>query len=218
MTYHSQLVETIKGTIRDFHDFKAQKTDDEINVLLGLAEEQQEATVNRPALDEKFGLEQFSYEGTPYEYMRWFLHILDPQEDDVVYDLGSGYGRVVIYGALTTPAQYKGIEIVPERVDLARNVKQRLGIPNASFISASVTECDISDGTIFFLFNPFLEHTFNHTLKRLEKLAQEKRIRIVTWGGGRTDGFSLQPWLHERSQESKNAQPFTQKIKFYESI
>ncbi len=218
MTYHSQLAETIKATIRDFHNYKIEKTDDEINTLLGLMEMQQEEKVSRPDLDAHFGLEQYTYEGTPYEYTRWFLHMLDPQKDDVVYDLGSGYGRVPLYGAITTPAHYKGIEIVPERVDLARDVKQRLGLPNVTFISAPVSDCDFSDGTLFFLFNPFLEKTFRDTLDRLETLAKNKRIRIVCWGGGRTELLGFQPWLHEMSKESRDSQPFTYKIKIFESI
>lgn len=218
MTYHSQLAETIKATIRDYHDYKIEKTDEEINTLLGLLEDEQETKVSRPTLDAQFGLEQFIYEGTPYEYARWFLHMLDPLDDDVVYDLGSGYGRVVLYGAIATSAQFKGIEIVPERVDLSREVKQRLAVPNATFVSAPVRECDFSDGTIFFLFNPFLEKTFRQTLDRLEKLAQTKRIRIVCWGGGRTELIGFQPWLHELSRESDASQPFSHKIKFFESV
>ena len=55
---------------------------------------------------------------------------------------------------------------------------------------------DFSDGTVFFLFNPFTEDTLEEVSKALRKIAEEKRIRIVTWGPS-VHYFSDQRWLKD---------------------
>lgn len=60
--------------------------------------------------------ERSKYQGTDYQVTRYLLNKVKPGPQDIVYDLGCGYGRVILYGALTTEARYRGIEIVGERV------------------------------------------------------------------------------------------------------
>lgn len=125
----------------------------------------------------------FIYEGTKYNSAREILHKVKPQKDDVVYDLGSGYGRFCFYGSLTTDAAFKGIEIVERRVKAANSIKERFGIDNLTFTQGDVTEQDFSDGTIFYLFNPFYPQGYSaqkRTERALRDLARKKPITIVT--------------------------------------
>ncbi len=174
--------------------------DDLINALLGLEITPTERSVNHFELTRKFGIEQYTYEATSYEYIRWIVRVLEPSEKDVFYDLGAGYGQVVLYTALTTRALCKGIELVPERIQQATAIKQRYAITNAEFIAGNILAQDYSDGTIFFLFNPFHEHTFQQVLKKLQTIAQHHHIKIAGWGGGRIEHLSQQPWLYQYGQ------------------
>lgn len=125
----------------------------------------------------------FIYEGTKYPRIRQILHELNPTPNDVVYDVGSGYGRFCLYGALTTEATFKGVEAVSARFETAMSIKDKLHIPNVDFVNRNVVDADLSDGTIFYLFNPFYPYgartqvTFEAILR---DLAKEKQITVVT--------------------------------------
>ncbi|UJH91718.1 methyltransferase domain-containing protein [Antarcticibacterium sp. 1MA-6-2] len=55
------------------------------------------------------------------------LELADVKESDVVYDLGSGDGRIVIKAAKNYGAKGVGIDIDPERIDEANaNAKEAM--------------------------------------------------------------------------------------------
>lgn len=126
----------------------------------------------------------YGYEGTDYRHARDILRFIKPSEDDVVYDIGSGYGRFVFYGALTTNAQFRGIELIKRRHENAEKIKKDFGIENAQFINENALNVDISDGTVFYMFNPFYptaieaQHSFE---AKLQELARRKSIKIVAY-------------------------------------
>jgi SAM-dependent methyltransferase len=127
--------------------------------------------------------EQPGYEGSPYYEIKEFLDLVQPKPGDVVYDLGSGYGRVVFMGALIYPdVTWKGIEFVDERVNSANEVKDKLGLINAQFMQGNVRDMDFSDGDIFYMFNPFSEETLEVVMDKLHKIARLKRIIIAANG------------------------------------
>lgn len=119
-------------------------------------------TMNREFLGEgeNFNPNSFTdtayvYEGTKYPLIRKILHEIQPKKDDIIYDIGSGYGRFCMYGALTTEATFKGVEAVETRHQKAVESKEALGVSNVEFLNANALDVDYSDGTIFYLFNPF---------------------------------------------------------------
>jgi SAM-dependent methyltransferase len=210
--------EKIRNVFTSFHASHEPLNDHCLDSLLGIQSDSTETTINRQDLDHFYGIEQYKYEGTPYEFIRWFLHVLDPSNKDIVYDLGSGYGRVPLYGALTTQATYKGIEIVPERIAEARAIKRRFAINNVEFLQGNVIDFDYSDGTIFFFFNPFIESTLKLVIESLQKTARKRRIIIVSWNGLTTDQFCFLPWLHQLTLESEDGSPLHPKIRIFESV
>jgi SAM-dependent methyltransferase len=180
--------------------------DQTIDALLGIKIETTEEGANFAGLREKYPREEFwpgqsNWRWTPYRLIKTFLRQLDLKESDVLYDLGSGYGRVPLYASLATPAMCKGIEIVPERVDEAATVGRKLGIKNVEFSQGSVTDQDYGDGTVFFLFNPFSEETFREVIDQLEKISLQKKIRIVSLGPS-TARFQYEHWLKPVESES----------------
>ena len=122
------------------------------------------------------------------------MRATQPQEGQVFYDLGSGQGRVVLYGALASDAKFIGIELLQERVDACNKTKARLGINNAEFLVGHVTDFDISDGDIFYLFNPFVQETLKKVVGTLHDIGMKKKIRIVCTGGIHLP-FAQEPWL-----------------------
>lgn len=158
--------------------------------------EQLESSIDQNKLSAEYGEEQFTYEATPYSYIQEFLTKFSPSHTDVVYDLGSGYGRLVIFGALNSDADFRGIEISEARNKKAAELAKRLGISNAAFYTGNVLDFDLSDGDIFFLFNPFNSRTLSAVGEKLHEISLRKTIKIATWGGASDEYFEKQTWIH----------------------
>jgi SAM-dependent methyltransferase len=98
--------------------------------------------------------------------------------DDVVYDLGSGDGRVVIIAAEKYGARGVGIELVPSLVELSRQLAREGAVEDrVTFIEGDLFTADISDATVVTL---YLSPGINRRL--LPKLRNELRpgARIVS--------------------------------------
>jgi tRNA A58 N-methylase Trm61 len=89
--------------------------------------------------------------------------------NDVVYDVGSGDGRIVIAAARTYRARGVGIEIDPRLVAEAIRNAQVAGVADrVTFKEEDIFEADISEATVVTL---FLLSTINH--RRRPKLMRE---------------------------------------------
>lgn len=81
------------------------------------------------------------------------LEMADVSEEDVVYDLGSGDGRIVIAAARQHGARGVGIEIDPERVAEARQNAQEAGVADrVEFRQGDLFEADLSEATVVTLY------------------------------------------------------------------
>jgi SAM-dependent methyltransferase len=143
---------------------------------------------------QRFPKEKWGYEGTSYEIIRAIIDAIKPQEGQKFYDLGSGQGRVVLYGALATRAHFVGIELIEERVHACNATKERLGIENVEFRAGNVLEEDFSDGDIFYLFNPFNQVVTKQVIDKLRQVAEHKKITLIASGVIQLR-FEKEPWL-----------------------
>ena len=194
-------VETVRVKFQRYHNADAPLDDVAMDNLLGLriqdSERQAMNTLAQHMPTEYRGENLWlgaDYVWSHYEDIRSTVKALSLSPDDVVYDLGSGYGRLPLYVGLTTPAKAKGIEILAERSEAAQAAKQGLGLESVDFITGNVLDQDISDGTVFYMFNPFSDHTFRQVADELKELAATKRITIVS---SNDHVFYDQGWLTE---------------------
>ncbi len=111
--------------------------------------------------------------------------------DDVVYDLGSGDGRIVILAAQKYGARGVGIEIDPKLVALARELAREGGVEDkATFIEADMFTANVSEATVVML---YLSTTINADLE--PKLRRELRpgARIVS------QQFPMGRWVPDKT-------------------
>lgn len=93
------------------------------------------------------------YVPTPAEVVDTMLKVAGVGEDDVVYDLGSGDGRIVIAAARDYGARGVGIDIDPERIAEAReNAEQANVSDRVTFIEGDMFEVDLSEATVVALY------------------------------------------------------------------
>lgn len=113
---------------------------------------------------------------TPNEVVAEMLDFAGVTADDVVYDLGSGDGRIVIAAARDRGARAVGIEIDAELVARSRRNAAEAGVADrVEFREQDFFEADVRDATVVML---YLLPTVNRRLRPLllEQLPPGARI------------------------------------------
>ena len=97
--------------------------------------------------------QEVRYEPTPMHVVRALLELAEVRPDDVVYDLGSGDGRIPITAAQEFGARGVGIEIDPDLVTQARANARQAGVSDkVEFRVGDMFAADVRSATVVTLF------------------------------------------------------------------
>jgi SAM-dependent methyltransferase len=136
------------------------------------------ASVAWPAAQQPARAPDIYFTGTPQPVVNAMLKLAHVTADDVVYDLGSGDGRIVVIAAQTYGARGVGIEIQPRLVEISRQVARDGAVDDkVTFIEGDLFTADLSAATVVTL---WLSQGVNARLE--PKLRSELRpgARIVS--------------------------------------
>jgi SAM-dependent methyltransferase len=158
--------------VRAYHLEEREPTAEELDGTLGLGPAEPART------DEEVLTEAFPSLPTPYPICRGFFCRTAPTAEDLVVDLGCGSGRLVLYGALLTPARLWGIELDRGRFEVACRAVEQLGLSNVTILRGDILEQDWSDGTIFYAFRPLPAETEPVVVERLHEIGRRRAITI----------------------------------------
>ena len=90
---------------------------------------------------------------TPQDVVDRMLQLAEVTENDVVYDLGSGDGRIVITAAQRFGARGVGIDFDPQRIAESNANAERAGVTHlVRFIEQDALETDVSEATVVALY------------------------------------------------------------------
>ena len=115
--------------------------------------------------------EEIPFVPTPIEVVDKMLEMAEVQKDDVVYDLGSGDGRMVIRAAKKYGARGVGIEMDQTLLDKARKSAEAEGVSHlVDFRAEDALKTDLSPATVVTLymlpwFNQAMKPNFRKYLK-----------------------------------------------------
>ncbi len=115
---------------------------------------------------------------TPQEVVDAMLKLAKVTKNDVIYDLGSGDGRIPITAAKTYGARGVGIDIDPQRIKEATENLKAAGVGDrVKFLNQDLFTTDISEATVVTL---YLLPSLN--VKLIPKLNKELKpgTRIVS--------------------------------------
>jgi SAM-dependent methyltransferase len=116
---------------------------------------------------------------TPMNVVDRMLELARVTEKDVVYDLGSGDGRIVITAAKKYGARGVGIELSPDLVDLAQEKAVEEGVANlVRFETGNLLRANICPATVVTL---FLDIKFNAWLRPVLEHQLKPGTRIVSY-------------------------------------
>jgi SAM-dependent methyltransferase len=132
------------------------------------------------------------------------LQLAGVKGEDVVYDLGSGDGRIVVLAAQKYGARGVGIEIDPRLVAISRQVAREAEVSDkVTFIEGDLFTADISGATVVTLYlstsvNRQLEAKLKRELRPGTRIVSHQ-FRIGNWSPERTvkaegDGTELFLW------------------------
>lgn len=130
------------------------------------------------------------YVPTPDAVVEEMLKLAKVTGDDVLYDLGSGDGRIVITAAQKFGTKGVGININPRLVQQSRENAQKVGVADrVKFLQQNLFEADLSEATVVTL---YLLTDVN--LKLRPKLLKQLKpgTRIVS------HNFDIGEWKPER--------------------
>lgn len=144
------------------------------------------------------------YEPTPQPVVRRMLRLAEVGPGDVVYDLGSGDGRIPITAAREFGARGVGIDIDPELVRRSEANALAAGVTDrVVFRNEDLFEADFSDATVVTL---FLYPDVNLRLRPrlLNELAPGTRV-VSYW-------HDMEDWTPERSVRAGRARIYLWRI------
>jgi precorrin-6B methylase 2 len=130
---------------------------------------------------------------TPQPVVEAMLKLAGVHRGDVLYDLGSGDGRIVVTAAKEYGVRGTGIDINPERIAEANENAQKAGVTNlVRFRNEDLFEADIKDASVVTL---YLLTSLNIKLrpKLLHDLKPGTRVVSQT--------FDMGDWRPEKEEE-----------------
>jgi precorrin-6B methylase 2 len=136
------------------------------------------------------------YVPTPQAVVDAMLQVAKVGKDDVLYDLGSGDGRIVITAAEKFGTRGVGIDIDPERVQEAQANARKAGVTDrAKFIQQDLFQADFSEATVVTL---YLLPSVNLKLRPLLFKQLKPGTRVVS------NTFDMDDWKPEKTLKVGN--------------
>lgn len=144
---------------------------------------------------------------TPYQELKEICELLSPCPEELIVDLGAGYGRLgLTLASLFPETHFLGIEYVPERVEAGKEILNSLGRSNLNLITGDLTaeEFRVPEAEYYFIYDFGKIPHIRSILKQLSDLADKRRFKLVARGGGIRSLIDNEfPWLIEIHRREK---------------
>lgn len=93
------------------------------------------------------------YLPTPHDVVEEILKLADVKENDILYDLGSGDGRIAIAAAQKLGTRSVGVELDPQRIQEANENTKKAGVTDrVQFRQQDLFQTDLSKATVVTLY------------------------------------------------------------------
>jgi cyclopropane fatty-acyl-phospholipid synthase-like methyltransferase len=137
--------------------------------------------------------EEIPFVPTPIEVIDRMLELAEVKKSDVVYDLGSGDGRIVIRAAKKYGVRAVGIEMDSSLLDKARKAAKAEGVGHlVEFRNEDALKTDISRATVVTL---YMLPWFNEAMKPNFKKMLKPGTRIVA------HDFGIEGWEPNKTEK-----------------
>jgi len=115
---------------------------------------------------------------TPLEVAKKMLELSGLKQNELLYDLGCGDGRLIILAAKDMGAKSKGIDLREDLIERAKTEVKRLNLEDkVTIIRANFFEVDISDADVVTL---YLTSSANERLRPKFEKELKKGCRVIS--------------------------------------
>lgn len=200
----NKKTQKIAAKLQKIHRKKKLPSDEALDELLRIKIEKTEKKLELPDLITQYGAEHRIYQGdNPYYYIRRLFEKLAPYQPQSILDLGSGCGRVLLYGALLwEEVDFYGLEMVPGRVKATNKSKKKLGLNNVHAFQGDATKKQQWPAVdCICIMNTFFPYVLPDALRSLKKYARKNPFLLATVSTGNLL-IAKQKWLSEIRQDS----------------
>ena len=140
----------------------------------------------------------------PQEVVDRMLELAEVSENDIVYDIGCGDGRIVITAAERYGSRGVGIDIDPQRIAESRANAEKAGVSHlVEFIQQDALTVNVSDATVVTL---YLLSSSNVKLRPILTSQLEPGARIVS------HAFSMGNWEADHTERFEDARGTTRTL------
>lgn len=141
---------------------------------------------------------------TPRAIVDAMLELAELQPADVIYDLGSGDGRIVITAAQKYGTRGVGIELDPDLIKEATKKARTAGVADTvTFRQADLFKTDLSEASVVTL---FLSYSINRRLEAKLKRELTPGSRVVS------HRFPIGDWKPDEDLEVKGTHVYLWRI------
>ena len=154
--------------------------------------------------------EEIPFVPTPLEVIDKMLDLAAVKKGDVVYDLGSGDGRIVIRAAQKYAVRAVGIEMDTLLLDKARQDAKAAGVSHlVQFRKEDAMKVDLSQATVVTL---YMLPWFNEAMKPSFKKYLKPGSRIVA------HDFGIEGWQPDKTEKLSAPEKKTGGYRHYHTI
>lgn len=150
-------------------------------------------------ISERSHNDNYAYSTPDYLDLRRMLRRAQLGTSDVLYDIGCGMGRLLCLAARRRISKCIGIELHAGLAEIARRNAERLRkrIAPIEIRTQDAATADLSEGTIFYLFNPFGPDTLAAVLANLQRSFSERprAVKIIYANPLHAKVLAATPWL-----------------------
>jgi len=143
----------------------------------------------------------YYYSTMPYSAIMPILECLELTRDDVFIDIGCGKGRVICCAARHDVREVVGVDKSKEMcvIAAANAARLRHRLSPVTVVNCTAQEFDYSEGTAFFLFNPFDEAITRVVLAQIERTLSVKprALRFAYANPSHESVFGENRWLEK---------------------
>lgn len=136
---------------------------------------------------------------TPYSELSAICDFLKPKDNELMVDLGAGYGRLGLVLQKQYPSvKFVGYELVRERVDEGNRVFEIEGCSNARLFMQDLMKesFELPHAEYYFIYDFGKTEHIRKTMKQLEILADSHHFKVIARGkGSRSIIEHEHPWL-----------------------
>lgn len=117
---------------------------------------------------------------SPHDVVQRMLSIADPRPDELLIDLGSGDGRIVIAASRDYRCRSIGVEIDKTLIDYSMRKISKLGLHNARIINADLHDFDFTKADVLTLY--LLPRTLEILKPKILKLKKGSKVICHDFG------------------------------------